>query len=99
MQWPPDFECLDFSVSMYICMLYCNYFISGLAIVESRVGERMAERLVSELGLLFDKSKESKIIDGRRRAFASLEDLFKPQPTKSDVIEEIILSNGQKQSR
>jgi hypothetical protein len=59
----------------------------------------MADKLVSELGLLFDSSKDNKIISGRRRAFASLEDLFKPQPTKSDVIEEVILQNGQKQSR
>ena len=74
----------------------CLICVSGLAIVESRVGEKMAEKLVSELGLLFDPSKD---FGGRRRTFASLEDLFKPRPARGDVIEEIILQNGQKQSR
>ena len=60
------------------------------------MGEKMAEKLVSELGLLFDPSKD---FGGRRRTFASLEDLFKARPTRGDVIEEIILPNGLKQSR
>ncbi len=66
----------------------------GLAIVESRVGERMAEKLVSELGLMFDPSKKG----SRRKTFGSLEDLFKTDP-KENPIEEFKAPNGQMQSR
>jgi len=67
----------------------------GLAIVESRVGERMAEKLVSELGLMFDPSKKG----SRRKTFGSLEDLFKTDDTKENPIEEFRAPNGQMQSR
>ena len=77
-----------------------NVCFSGLAIVESRVGEKMAERLVSELGLMFDDTKKVENV-GRRKSFNSLEDLFKGdfKDKDDDVVEEIRLPNGQLQSR
>ena len=60
----------------------------------------MAERLVSELGLMFDDTKKVENV-GRRKSFNSLEDLFKSdvKDKDDDVVEEIRLPNGQLQSR
>ena len=64
----------------------------------------MAERLVSELGLMFDDAKKT----GRRRAFTSIEDLFKgsfdegvddDDDDYDDEIEEVKLPSGELQSR
>ena len=84
-------------------MTYSSALSLGLAIVESRVGEKMAERLVSELGLMFDDAKKT----GRRRAFTSIEDLFKGSFDEGvddyddydDEIEEVKLPSGELQSR
>ena len=62
------------------------------------MGEKMAERLVSELGLMFDDTKKVENF-GRRKSFNSLEDLFKGGDKEEDGIEEIRLPNGQMQSR
>ena len=64
----------------------------------------MAERLVSELGLMFDDAKKT----GRRKALTSIEDLFKggldegtddDYDDYDDEIEEVKLPSGELQSR
>ena len=50
--------------------------------VESRVGEKLADKLVSELGLMLDDSKKP----GRRKAFTSFEDLSRGLLTTTTLV-------------